>query len=410
MADGSVLIDTKLDEGGLKEGLASLGSKIETGISTALKAATAALAAVSGYAVKVGSDYEAAIAGVAATMGTTVDQIGAISEKAKQLGAATAFSASEAAEGFNILAQSGLKADEQLASIDATLALAAAGEMSMAESAGFLTTTIKAMGLAIEDASYLADIYAKGATMANTSTTQFGEAVTSAASMAGAYNQSLESTGTALLLLAEKGYQGSVAGTYLSRAMSDLYAPTDNAASALEELGVSAYDSEGKQRDFLDVVNDLNAAFATMTEEEKASYSGMIFTTAGLKAFNSIAANSADTIADFKSNLIDCAGAAQSMADTKLDNLQGDITILKSAAEGFGISLYEGVNAPLRDLVQYGTELIDQLNAAVKEGGFQGLATALGDVLSQAVSKILEYVPTFVECAVNLVSAVLFKG
>ena len=191
MAVGSVLIDTKLDEGGLKEGLSSLGSKIETGISTALKAATAALAAVSGYAVKVGSDYEAAIAGVAATMGTTVDQIGAISEKAKQLGAATAFSASEAAEGFNILAQSGLKADEQLASIDATLALAAAGEMSMAESAGFLTTTIKAMGLAVEDASYLADIYAKGATMANTSTTQFGEAVTSAASMAGAYKSDI---------------------------------------------------------------------------------------------------------------------------------------------------------------------------------------------------------------------------
>jgi len=129
MADGSVLIDTKLDEDGLAEGLSSLGSKIESGIATALKAATAALAAVGAYSVKVGSDYEAAIAGVAATMGTTVDQIGEISDKAKELGASTAFSASQAAEGFNILAQSGLKVDEQLATIDATLALAAAGEM-----------------------------------------------------------------------------------------------------------------------------------------------------------------------------------------------------------------------------------------------------------------------------------------
>lgn len=407
MADGSVIIDTKLDEGGLGDGLSSLGAKIESGIATAVKAATAALAALGGYAVKVGSDYEAAIAGVAATMGKTVDEIDVISDKAKELGASTAFSASEAAEGFNILAQSGLDMEQQLNSIDATLALAAAGEMTMAESAGFLTTTIKAMSMQVEDASYIADIYAKGATLANTSTTQFGEAVSSAASMAGAYNQSLETTGTALLLLAEKGYQGSVAGTYLSRAMTDLYAPTDNAAKAMEALGVSAYDGEGKQKDFLTVINEVNDALAQYSEEEKAAYTGAIFTTAGVKAFNSIAANSAETIEQFKDNLIDCTGAAQSMADTKLDNLQGDLTILKSAAEGFGISLYEGVNAPLRDLVQYGTSLIDELNEAVKEGGFAGLAEALGDVLAQAITKISEYIPKVVELGVTVVDSLL---
>ena len=254
MADGSVIFDTKLDSSGIVRDLSSLA----TG---AIKASAAGLAALGTYAVSVGSDFESAISGVAATMGKTTDQIGAITEKAKELGATTAFSATQAAEGFNILAQSGLTMEEQLASIDSVLNLAAAGEMEMSDAAGYLTTTIKAFSgsareanLSMEDTAHLADLYAKGATLANTSTAQFGDAMTSAASVAGAYNQSIDTTGTLLLALAEKGYQGSVAGTYLSRAMSDLYAPTANAQKALDELGVSAYDSSGNQKDMIQVV------------------------------------------------------------------------------------------------------------------------------------------------------------
>ena len=359
MADGSVIFDTQLDESGLKAGLEKISSTLASGLTTALGAAEAALAGLGTYAVGVGSDFEAAVSNVAATMGKTTDEISDITEKAKELGASTSFSASQAAEGFNILAQSGLDAEQQLSTIDATLALAAAGEMDMASAAGFLTTTIKAMNKEVTDADYIADMYAKGATLANTSTAQFGDAVSNAASVAGAYNQSLETVGTSLLLLAEKGYQGSAAGTYLGRAMADLYAPTEAAQKALLALGVSAYDSSGESRDFLDVVNDLNNALAGFTEEEQAAYTGAIFTTAGVKAFNSIAANSSEVIADMTARLTDCTGAAQAMADTKLDNLKGDLTILQSASEGFGIALYEGVNAPLRDLVQFATGLVD---------------------------------------------------
>lgn len=422
MADGSVIIDTKLDQSGLKEGLADVGVSLSKGITKAVAAAGSALAGLGGYAVKVGSDFEYAISGVAATMGTTVDSIDAIKNKALELGASTKFTATEAADGFNILAMAGLSANEQLQAIDATLNLAAAGEMSMEDAAGYLTTTVKAMsssfreaGISMDDCTHIADMYAKGATLANTSTAQLGDAVSSAASVGGAYNQSLSTITTSLLALAEKGYQGSAAGTYLSRAMSDLYAPTDNASKALDALGVSIYDSSGRQRDFIDIVNDLNASFADLTEEEKANYTGMIFTTAGLKAFNSIAGNSSEQLADLRSRLEDCAGAAEQMANAKLDNLQGDIVILQSETAGFGIALYNAMSkvgegtGMMRDFVQEATDIMSGLTDAVKENGFDGLVDALGDALAKAVNKVVEYIPLLVDGGVSIVSA-LVKG
>ena len=420
MADGSVIIDTKLDQSGLKEGLADVGVSLSKGITKAVAAAGSALAGLGGYAVKVGSDFEYAISGVAATMGTTVDSIDAIKNKALELGASTKFTATEAADGFNILAMAGLSADEQLQAIGATLNLAAAGEMSMDDAAGYLTTTVKAMsssfreaGISMDDCTHIADMYAKGATLANTSTAQLGDAVSSAASVGGAYNQSLSTITTSLLALAEKGYQGSAAGNYLARAMSDLYAPTDYATKALDALGVSIYDSSGRQRDFIDIVNDLNASFADLTEEEKANYTGMIFTTAGLKAFNSIAGNSSEQLADLRSRLEDCTGAAEQMANTKIDNLQGDIVILQSATEGFGIALYNAMSkvgegtGMMRDFVQEATDIMSGLTDAVEENGFDGLVDALGDALAKAVNKVVEYIPLLVDGGVSIVSALV---
>lgn len=403
MADGSVIFDTKLDSTGIIRDLSRLASG-------SLKAAVAGLAALGTYAVSVGSDFEAAISNVAATMGKTSDQIADITAKAKELGATTAFSATQAAEGFNILAQSGLTVEEQLTSIDSVLSLAAAGEMQMSDAAGYLTTTVKAFSasareanISMEDTSRLADLYAKGATMANTSTAQFGDAMTGAASMAGSFNQSIDTTGTLLLALAEKGYQGSVAGTYLGRAMADLYSPTANAQKALDALGVSAYDASGNQRDMIDVVGDLQQAFVGMTEEEKASYTASIFTTAGLKAFNSIAGSSQEELEALKASLNDCTGAAERMAQVKLDSLQGDITILKSATEGFGIAIYDNMQKPLRSFVQEATKIMDDLHKAVEEGGLSGLASAVGGALSHAINMVAQHVPDLAKAAADLV-------
>ena len=424
MADGKIVIQTLFEVMGLESVISQASNKITLGITAAAVAAGQALADLAKDVIQVGSDFESAMSNVAATMGTTVDQIPEISAKAKELGANTKFTATEAAEGFNILAQAGLDLDEQLNTIDATLALAAAGEMDMDDAAGYLTTTMKAMSKTLQengqDANYVADMYAKGATLANTSTAEFGEAMQGAAAMAGSYNQTVDTTGTLLLALAEKGYQGSKAGQYLSRAMSDLYAPTDQAAKALDSLGVSAYDAQGNQRDMLDVIGDLQFALEGYTEEEKAAYLSTIFTSAGLKAANSIMGNSKKQLLDLKGRLQDCSGAAQQMAETKLDNLKGDLTLLSSATDGLKISLYEVVSGignvntkgqktagMLRDLVQTATQVMGNLTEAVNENGLDGLVDAIGDGLATMASKIAEYVPTLVQGGIRLVQGLV---
>ena len=409
MADGSVIIDTELDESGLRKGLSKLGGSVNNILGTALKAASGALIGLGTYAYQVGSDFEYAMSGVAATWGTTVDQIENVKAKAIELGSTTKFTATEAAEGFNILAQAGYTAEEAISLIDPVLSLAAAGELELAEASTYVSATWKVMGEALakegHDAAYIADLYAKGATLAMTSTGQLGDAVSTAAGYASQYNQSLDSTTTLLLAMADANFQGSESGILLRRAMMNLYTPGAQAAKALEEIGVAAYDASGCQRDMSDVIFDIKDALSGLTEQEQAAYIDKIFATVqGQTAYNAITAKTREEVMALRGELTDCAGAAEQMAATKLDNLQGDITILKSATEGFGIALNENMKEPLRDFVQEATSLVDQLHKAVDEGGLSGLAASVGDVLSQAVQKIAEYAPSFVSAAIDLIA------
>lgn len=415
-ADGSVIFDTALDPSGVIADLGELAGG-------ALKTAAAGLTAIGAYAVKVGSDFEAGVSQISATMGEgahvaveymgqTMEAIQAIEQEAARLGAETAFSATQAAEGFNILAQSGLTAEEQIATMGHVLDLAAAGALSLEEAASFTTGTIKGFGDSFDNAQYYVDMMAKGATMANTDVRGLGEAMADSAATASTYGQSAEETALALLRLAEQGETGSAAATALSAAMKNLYAPTDQARAAMEELGVSAFDPvTGKARDFNTVVDELNGALAGYTDEQRIAYAQTIFGIQGFNAFNKMSVTSTEKVEEFRDGLrtasdaMDGAGAAAQQAATMLDNLQGDLTILKSATEGFGNAIYKNVQGPLRDLVQEATEIMTDLKKAVEEEGLNGLAGAVGDALAKAVAKIAEYAPAVVQGAVDLVES-----
>jgi len=410
MADGSVIIDTELDESGLRKGLSKLGGSVNSVLGTALKAASGTLSALGTYAYRVGADFEYAMSGVAATWDTTVDQIENVREKAIELGAATKFSATEAAEGFNILAQAGYTAEEAIALIDPVLNLAAAGELELAEAATYVSATWKVMGESLakegRDAAYVVDLYAKGATLAKTTTGELGDAVSTTAGYSSQFNQSLDTTTAMLLAMADANFNGAEAGTLLRRAMMNLYTPSKQSADALAELGVATYDANGYQRDMVDVIYDIQDAISGLTEQEQAAYIDKIFDTVqGQTAFNAIMTKSREELMALKGELNNCTGAAERMAKTKQDNLLGDIEELTSAAEGFGIAINKSMYEPLRDFVQEGTDLINQLHDAVIEGGLSGVAASVGDVLSQAVQKIAEYAPSFVSAAIDLIDS-----
>lgn len=344
---------------------------------TAMVAGSAAAVAFTKTSIDAGMNFDTAMSQVAATMGTTVDKIGNVKAKAEEMGRTTKYTATEAAEGMNILAQAGLSADEQISGIGTVLNLASAGAMSLEESASYTAGAVKGFGDSMSNASYYADLMAKGATLANTDVRGLGEAFSGSAATAKNYGQTADGVTLSLLRLAEQNVTGSEASTALNRAMADLYTPTDNASKALNQLGVSAYKSNGEAKDFNDLVDELNGSLQGMTAEQKNNALATIFTTQGLQAFNKMTASSDTTVQKFWKGIQDSSGSAAQQAATQLDNLQGDITLLSSATEGLELAFYNTFSGTIRGAIKGITSEVGGLAEAMESGGVSGAFSKL---------------------------------
>ena len=366
---------------GMTQALDAAGSALTAlGLSKLLQEYTQTM---TGF-IEVSGDFEASMSQVAATMGTTSGSVQNLSEYAKEMGATTAFTAKQSAEGLNILAMSGLNAEEQMQGLPVVLDLAAAGNMELAQSAGYVTTSVKGFQDSMENAQYYADLMAKGATMANTNVQQLGEALANSGATAHTYSQEAESVTLALLRLAEQGEVGSAAGTMLTRAMTDLYAPTANAKKALDDLNISAYDSNHRAKEFNEVVDELSQALAGYSEEQRNAYINQIFTTNGMQAFNKMTTSSTEKVNKFAEGLRNASGSAARQAKTQLDNMNGAYTIMQSALEGVSISMGELYQNDMKELYKAGAEILTQMNEFINEnpGLVKGLTAGAGATLA----------------------------
>lgn len=345
---------------GLSSAFATVGSTMSRNV-------TLPLAGVGAAALKAGTDFESAMSQVAATMGTTTDKIQNLSKFAQHMGATTAFSATQAAEGLNVLAQSGLTAEEQMQALPEVLNLAAAGNLSLADSSTYVVGTLKGFGKGMDEAKRVTDLVAKGATMANTDVRGLGTALSSSSATAKSYGQNIDSVTLSLLRLAEQNITGEEAATALNRAMMDLYTPTSTAKKALDELGVSVYDAQGNARDFNDVADELNGKLSEMSEEQRNAYKNTIFTTYGLQAFNKMTVSSTEKVNDFKEGLKNANDSALKQSQTQLNNLNGDMTLFRSELEGAGIVISDVLTPNIRILVQWLTVLVKKFNELSEE-------------------------------------------
>lgn len=348
------------------KGLSSAFSTVGGGLTKGL---TLPLVGVGAASVGVATKFESAMSQVAATMGITTEQIKNgnkdfenLQKTALNMGATTKYTASEAAEGLNILAQAGLSADESIKAIPTVLSLASAGAMSLDSAATYVTASVKGFGDSMDNAQKYADLMAKGATLANTDVRGLGEALSGVSATANNYKQSVDSTTLSLLRLAEQNITGGEASTMLARAMADIYTPTSKAKKALDELGISAYDGSGKARDFNDIVDELSKAFAGMSDEEANATKNQIFTTYGMNAFNKMTAATTETVDKFKTGLKDATGSAAQQAETQLDNLKGSLTLLQSALEGAGIVIGQRLTPYIRKLADGINVLVTKFN------------------------------------------------
>ena len=348
------------------KGLSSAFSTVGGGLTKGL---TLPLVGVGTASVGVATKFESAMSQVAATMGITTEQIKNgnkdfenLQKTALNMGATTKYTASESAEGLNILAQAGLSADESIKAIPTVLSLASAGAMSLDSAATYVTASVKGFGDSMDNAQKYADLMAKGATLANTDVRGLGEALSGVSATANNYKQSVDSTTLSLLRLAEQNITGGEASTMLARAMADIYTPTSKAKKALDELGISAYNGSGKARDFNDIVDELSKAFAGMSDEEANATKNQIFTTYGMNAFNKMTATTTKTVDKFKTGLKDATGSAAQQAETQLDNLKGSLTLLQSALEGAGIVIGQRLTPYIRKLADVINVLVTKFN------------------------------------------------
>lgn len=410
MADGTVKILTDLSTEGFKNGLSKMGSIAKTGlkaVTTSVTAISGALTTAGGYAVKVGSDFEAGMSEVAAISGATSGDLEALTAKAKEMGASTKFSATESAEALKYMAMAGWDTQSMLGGLPGVMNLAAASGEDLGAVSDILTDSMTAFGLAADQSEHFADVLAKASSSSNTNVGLMGETFKYVAPVAGALGFSVEDTATAIGLMANAGIKGSQAGTALRSMFSRLAKPTDEVQGAMDALGVSLTNADGSMKTLGDIMGDLRNGFAGLSEAEKAEMASSL---AGQEAMSGLLAmvnTSDEDFAKLQDSIYNADGAAQQMADTMNDNLQGAVTIAKSALEGLGISVYEGLQEPLKNAVQTGTGYLNDLQAAFDEGGIQGAVGALGGIFADVVTQIAGAAPGMIDAAVSLIDNLL---
>lgn len=387
-----------LDKSEYERGLAGLQADVDKkqnqlkkGMLGVTAAGAAALGAFAVSSVKTGQEFDKSMSQVAATMGLSMTEMqeqvgetdtayghfaGNLREYAQFMGENTAFSASQAADALNYMALAGYSVDESMQMLPNVLNLAAAGNMELARASDMVTDTQTAFGLKMEEMPQLIDEMAKAASTGNTSVEQLGDAFLVVGGLAQELNggivtlsdgshkstSGIQELEIALTAMANAGVKGSEAGTHMRNMLLKLSSPTSDGAAALKNMGVTIFDTTGKMRSLEAIFWDLNHAMESMTQEEKIQVISDLFNTRDLASAEALLKAVNQDWNEIGESILDAEGAAQKMADTQLDNLAGDITLLKSAFEGFQISLSDKLVPVLRKVIQGLTKFIQNFD------------------------------------------------
>lgn len=386
----------------LGEQFKKIGDKMKNVGKGMTQYVTAPLAAVGVAAAKTTMDFDTAMSQVAATMGKTNEEITDLREFAKEMGATTAFSATQAAEGLNYMALAGYDSKKAMKMLPTVLNLAAAGCMDLGAASDMVTDAQTALGLSMEETTTMVDQMAQTSAKSNTSVEQLGNAILKIGPTAKSMSGGTRELNQVLGVLADNGIKGEEAGTHLRNVLLSMN--TDKVKDAFHEMRVEIFDAQGNMRDLSEVFPELSAAMDGMTSEERTGKLQKLFNKTDLAALNAMLDTSADRWKELGSAIEGSVGAAGQMADTQLDNMKGSLTLLKSALEGAGISIGEVLAPAIRKVAEWITGLVDKFNnlspTAQKVIVVIGaIAAAIGPVLvvlgtvMGAIGNLLIYLP-----------------
>ena len=333
------------------------------GIATALKEIADAYLECVGLA----GDFEEAMSNVEALSQANTQEMAALSAQAKELGATTKFTAQEAGNAMGYMAMAGWDANDMLQGMDGVLQLAAASGEDLAMVSDIVTDSLSAFGLTAKDTAHFSDVLAAAATNSNTNVAIMGETFKMSASVAGALGYSIEDVAVAMGLMANSGVKGSIAGTALRNTFNGLLEGVTLTGAAFGEYEYCAVKADGTMKDFGATIDELRGYFEQMTEAERVANAQAI---AGQRGYNGLLAILNATDADYASltnSINNCTGAAQRMANVKLDNLNGQLTLMDSAWDALRVTIGEQFNPELRKTAEIGTNVLTWANGFVQE-------------------------------------------
>ena len=390
-AEASSTALAKLGQAG--EMLEKAGDKIADVGKTLTTHVTVPIAAAGTAAVKTAADFDAAMSKVAAVSGATGDELDALRDKAREMGAKTKFSASEAADAMNYMAMAGWKTGDMLEGIEGIMNLAAASGEDLATTSDIVTDALTAFGLSAADSGHFADVLAAASSNANTNVSMMGETFKYCAPVAGSLGFSCEDTAQAIGLMANSGIKGSQSGTALRSIMTVLAGDVKFCGDAFGEIEIATTNTDGSMRELNDILADCRVAFAQMSESEQASAAQALVGKNAMSGFLALMNAAPEDIQKLEGAISTCSdeidgynGVTEKMAAVMQDNLAGQITILKSQLQELAISFGEILMPAIRSIVSRIQGLIDKFNAlspATKETIVKValVAAALGPLL-----------------------------
>lgn len=378
------------------KGIDALGNAADKVFGTMLKGAKMAAvggAAILGASTAVGMGFESQMSAVQAISQSSEGDMGRLTALAKEMGETTQFSAEEAGQGLEYMAMAGWKAGQMVNGLPGIMNLAAASGEELGTVSDIVTDALTAFGLKAEDSAMFADVLAQASSNSNTNVAMMGETFKYVAPVAGSFGYDVKDAALAIGLMANAGIKSSQAGTSLRRILLELGSGAKLTGKAFGEMNIETANADGSMRPLKDVLKDLRKGFALMTEEERAANAEAIAGKTGVAGLLSVVNAGEDDFNELSEAIEYSEGAAERMAKIRLDNLSGDLTLLKSASQGLGIEIYGGMSGGLRGLAQAATGWVASFTGGIKEGmpTIQRQVKQFGAAMKKGLQPVIDF-------------------
>lgn len=362
------------------------------------------LKSAAAYCYNAGSSFEAGMSQVGAVSGAAADELEALKDRARELGAQTKFTVTEASQAMNYMAMAGWDAQQMLDGIGGVMSLAAASGGDLALTSDIVTDAITAFGLKAEDVGHFSDVLAAASANANTNVAMMGETFKYCAPLAGALGFSIEDVSEAIGLMANSGVKSTMAGTALRTLLTKLSDEVKITGQNIGEVTIQTSNADGSMRSLKDILTDMRGAFSQLTEAEKTTQAESVAGKYAMSGFLALMNAGAADVDKLRGAIESCGGASERMAQTMQDNAAGAVTIMKSALEGLGIAVYDHFGEGLTHFVEEVTDVFSRLTQSIEDGELNETFDKLGQNLGAAADDFAEWAARFLPSAVSLVA------